>query len=88
MNASGETTSTGRRPHRSWPSGSSKSPDSHRGLVDDPAKELRSDGIELSANTGIRVLHTYNFQMIFNLEFIYTMNDYNDRAVVFTIGIL
>ena len=53
-----------------------------------PAKELRSDGIELSANTGIRVLHTYNFQMIFNLEFIYTMNDYNDRAVVFTIGIL
>jgi len=51
-------------------------------------RELRSDGFELSANTGIRLLHTYNFQMIFNLEFIYTMNDYDDRAIVFTIGIL
>ncbi len=53
-----------------------------------PQDNRRGDGIELSAMTGLRLLHTYNFQMILNLEFIYTMNDYDDRAVVFTIGIL
>lgn len=51
-------------------------------------KEMRGDGFELTANAGMRVLHTYNFQLIFNLEYIYTMNDYNDAALVFTIGIL
>jgi hypothetical protein len=48
----------------------------------------RSDGFELTGSAGIRVLHTYNFQLIFNLEYIYTLNDYDDGAVVFTIGIL
>ena len=48
----------------------------------------RGDGFELSLNGGIRVLHTYSFQMIFNLEYIATLNDYNDRAIVFTLGIL
>src|ERR1041385_39841 len=47
-----------------------------------------ADGVELTAHTGLRLLHTYNFQMIFNLDFIYTMNDYNDKAIVFTLGIL
>jgi hypothetical protein len=50
--------------------------------------EGRGDGFELSANAGLRVLHTYSFQMIFNLELLYTMNDFNDRAIVFTLGIL
>ncbi|MBA4313508.1 MAG: hypothetical protein C0417_12865 [Chlorobiaceae bacterium] len=50
--------------------------------------ELRSDGFELIGNAGIRVLHTYNFQLIFHLEYIVTLNDYNDQAIVFTIGIL
>jgi len=48
----------------------------------------RSDGFELSLATGMRVLHTYNFQLIFNLEYTYAFNDYDDQAVVFTIGIL
>jgi TolB-like protein len=48
----------------------------------------RSDGFEITANTGLRILHTYNFQILLNLEFIYTLNDYNDSAIVFTIGIL
>jgi hypothetical protein len=48
----------------------------------------RSDGFELIGNVGLRVLHTYNFQMLFNLEYIFTINDYNDRALVFTIGFL
>ncbi|MHB8581361.1 MAG: hypothetical protein ACYDA4_16070 [Ignavibacteriaceae bacterium] len=48
----------------------------------------RGDGFEITANTGVRILHTYNFQVLLNLEFIYTLNDYNDSAIVFTIGIL
>ncbi len=46
-----------------------------------------SDGFELTFNTGLRVLHTYNFQILLNLEYIMTFNDYNDKAIVFTIGI-
>ncbi len=47
-----------------------------------------SDGFELTLNTGLRILHTYNFQILLNLEYIMTFNDYDDRALVFTIGIL
>ncbi len=47
-----------------------------------------SDGFELTLNTGLRILHTYNFQILLNLEYIMTFNDYNDKAIVFTIGIL
>lgn len=46
------------------------------------------DGFELTINTGLRVLHTYNFQILLNLEYIMTFNDYDDRALVFTLGIL
>jgi len=48
----------------------------------------RSDGFELTVETGLRVLHTYNFQLMFNLEYTYAFNDYDDQAIVFTIGIL
>jgi hypothetical protein len=51
-------------------------------------KGLKSDGFELIGHTGIRVFHTYNFQLIFQLEYIVTLNDYDDSAIVFTIGIL
>jgi hypothetical protein len=50
--------------------------------------DRRTDGFELTANTGIRILHTYNFQIIVNLEYNYTLNDYDDQSIVFTIGIL
>ena len=46
------------------------------------------DGIELGLQGGIRIFHTYNFQMFIQGEYIMTFNDYNDRAFVFTIGIL
>lgn len=46
------------------------------------------DGFELTFNTGFRILHTYNFQILLNLEYIMTFNNFNDRAIVFTIGIL
>jgi hypothetical protein len=48
----------------------------------------RTDGFEIGAHTGIRIMHTYNFQMVFNVEYIYTVNFYDDQAIVFTIGIL
>jgi hypothetical protein len=50
--------------------------------------DKRGDGFEITANTGIRILHTYNFQILVSLEFIYTINEYDDTAIVFTIGIL
>lgn len=51
-------------------------------------KDLEAHGIELGFKTGIRVLHTYNVQLFVNLELIMTFNDYNDKAIVFTFGIL
>lgn len=50
--------------------------------------ERDSDGIELGLSTGLRILHTYNIQIMINFEYIMTFNDYNDKAFVFTIGIL
>lgn len=47
-----------------------------------------SDGFELGLATGLRLFHTYDFQVVLNLEYIITFNDYNDKAIVFTIGIL
>lgn len=61
---------------------------SHTGFFSGAQAGNRADGFELIAHAGIRVLHTYNFQLIFNLDYIYAFNDYNDRALVFTIGIL
>jgi hypothetical protein len=52
------------------------------------SEKKKTDGFELGLNTGLRLFHTYNFQVVFNLEFIYTMNSYNDTAIVFTLGIL
>lgn len=46
------------------------------------------DGIELGLEAGVRIFHTYNFQFFIKGEYILTFNDYNDRAFVFTIGIL
>lgn len=46
------------------------------------------DGIELGIKGGVRVLHTYNVQLFINVEFIMTFNDYDDKAIVFSIGIL
>jgi len=46
------------------------------------------DGIELGLETGVRLFHTYNFQLFIKGEYIMTFNDYNDKAFVFTIGIL
>ncbi len=47
-----------------------------------------SDGFEIGLATGLRLFHTYDFQVVINVEYIITFNDYNDKAIVFTIGIL
>jgi hypothetical protein len=46
------------------------------------------DGIELGLKGGVRLFHTYNFQFFIEGEYIMTFNDFNDKAFVFTIGIL
>lgn len=46
------------------------------------------DGIELGFKGGVRLFHTYNFQFFIEGEYIMTFNDFNDKAFVFTIGIL
>ena len=53
---------------------------------DEPEKD--NDGIELGFEAGVRLLHTYSFQLFIKGEYIITFNGYNDRAFVFTIGIL
>lgn len=51
-------------------------------------EEKSGDGIEIGFNGGVRLLHTYNVQLFINFEYIMTFNDYNDKAFIFTIGIL
>jgi TolB-like protein len=61
---------------------------SHTYSYDYDGTDIREDGFEVTARTGIIAFRTYNFQVILNLEYIYTFNDYDDQALVFTIGIL
>jgi TolB-like protein len=53
-----------------------------------PNTEYDEDGIELGLGAGFRFLHTYNIQFFINVEYIITFNDFNDKSIVFTIGIL
>ncbi len=50
--------------------------------------DLNADGFEMTARTGVIAFRTYNFQVMLNLEFINTFNDYDDQAIVLTIGLL
>ena len=58
----------------------------HEGLFEDDGKD--GDGFELGLLGGVRIFHTYNFQLFIQGEYIMTFNDYNDKAFVLTIGIL
>ena len=53
-----------------------------------PNTDYDEDGIELGLGAGLRFLHTYNIQFFINVEYIITFNDFNDKSIVFTIGIL
>jgi TolB-like protein len=48
----------------------------------------RGDGIELTLNSGLRLMRTYDFQILVNLSYLVTFNDFNDKAIAFTIGML
>jgi hypothetical protein len=48
----------------------------------------RGDGFELTFNGGLKLFRTYNFQVLLNFGYLITFNDYNDRATVFTIGLV
>lgn len=50
--------------------------------------DKEGDGIGLGLVGGIRLFHTYTFQLFIQGEYIMTFNDYNDKAFVFTLGIL
>ena len=50
--------------------------------------ETNEDGIGLGVGAGLRILHTYDIQLFINVEYIITFNDYNDKSIVLTIGIL
>ena len=54
----------------------------------DTFNEKSGDGSEFTVNGGLRLFRTYNFQIILNLAYVYTLNDFNDQAVLFTIGLL
>jgi len=48
----------------------------------------RGDGFELTFNGGLKLFRTYNFQILINLAYSITFNDYDDRATVFTLGLV
>jgi hypothetical protein len=50
--------------------------------------DQEGDGIGLGLIGGIKLFHTYTFQLFIQGEYIMTFNDFNDKAFVFTIGIL
>ncbi|MCK4654279.1 MAG: hypothetical protein KAU01_07530, partial [Candidatus Cloacimonetes bacterium] len=51
-------------------------------------EDKRGDGLEIIANAGIRAFRTYNFQIILNIDYSITFNDYDDHALIITIGLL
>lgn len=60
----------------------------HKDVIFFSNEKKSSDGFEIGFATGLRLFHTYDFQVVLNFEYIITFNDYNDKAIVFTIGIL
>ena len=48
----------------------------------------RGDGLEFIVNTGIRAFRTYNFQIMLNIDYAITFNDFDDKALIITIGLL
>ena len=50
--------------------------------------DRRADGLELTLNSGLRLMRTYDFQILVNLSYLITFNDFDDKAIAFTIGIL
>lgn len=50
--------------------------------------EKQKSGIMANIQGGLLAFRTYHFHVLLNLEYSFTFNDYDDRGVVFTIGLL
>ncbi len=48
----------------------------------------RGDGFEFTFNGGVKFFRTYDFQILANLAYLFTLNDFDDRAAVFTVGLV
>lgn len=48
----------------------------------------REDGFCFGLDAGFALFRTYNFNLVFNFNFLTTFNDYDDRSFAFTLGIL
>ena len=53
-----------------------------------PGNDPKGDGFEFTVNAGLRGFRTYNFQVLLNFDYAITLNDYDDEAIVFSIGLL
>lgn len=51
-------------------------------------EDKRTDGFELTINSGIKFLRTYKRQVVANFAYSIAFNDYSDQATMFTIGLL
>lgn len=58
-------------------------PYSYHGQQEEPG-----DGIEFLVKSGLLAFRTYDFRVIATIEYSMTLNDFDDRAVVFTIGVM
>ena len=54
--------------------------DENRYYFDPNPNNKDEDGIELGFEAGVRLLHTYSFQLFIKGEYIMTFNDFNDKA--------
>jgi hypothetical protein len=51
-------------------------------------QEKAGDGLELLIKGGLLTFRTYDFRIVATVEYSLTFNDYHDRAVVVTIGVI
>lgn len=47
-----------------------------------------TNGLELAFRTGIQFFRTYDFHILVNFEYAYTMNENYNQSVIFTLGLL
>ena len=51
-------------------------------------EDKKGDGFEILLNSGIRLFHTYSFQIAVDLSFSHTFNDFDSNAFTLTIGFI
>jgi len=54
----------------------------------DYQRQEASDGFEFLLKGGLLAFRTYDFRVIATVEYSITLNDYDDRAIVLTIGVM